>query len=103
MKYSCRICKKELEESEAYEYRGAVACEQHFEQAQNDRNWERAEVIEDNRLRTDKFKGLSFGDSVVGRANKEILKGAIEVAKKEPMRTTVYERGDLPLTNNIKH
>ena len=31
MSYRCNKCKKDLEADEAYEYRGAVACSEHFD------------------------------------------------------------------------
>ena len=41
----CRKCKKQLEDSEAYEYRGAISCEKHFDEVIKDRDFERQEVI----------------------------------------------------------
>lgn len=98
-KYQCRICKKELDASEAYEYRGAISCEEHFEEAEEQRNFERAEVIEENEHKTAPVKGLSLGNNPIGKINREILKPQIEIAKKESMRTELYEKGDISSSN----
>jgi len=82
MKEQCSVCKKYFDLSELYEYRGKVACSEHFEEAQGNANFERQEIIEDSKHRTDKFKGLDLSDSTIGKANREILKADIEIAKK---------------------
>jgi hypothetical protein len=87
----CSVCKKALAEDETYEYRGAYACEEHFDEAIEKRDFERAEVIAENRHQTTPFEGLSFGDNPIGRANCELLKGPIEIARKETYRTKAYE------------
>lgn len=89
--YKCSICKEEFDESDIYEYRGAYACEPHFEEAQGKRNWERQEIMEEENHKMKPLKGLSFGDSVVGRANREIMKPQIEIARKESGRLKAYE------------
>ena len=89
----CDECKKRIPTSSAAEYRGRIWCEQghDFDEQVSKRDWERAEVIQENRHQTRPLEGLSFGDNPIGRANREILKGAIEVAKKETYRTRRYE------------
>jgi len=87
----CIVCRKVLELSEAYEYRGATACEEHFDEAIAKRDYERAEVIAENDHKTKPFEGLSLGDNPVGRVNRQILKPQIEIAKKEGYRTKEYE------------
>ena len=77
-----RLCKKFFDLSELYEYRGSVACEKDFDKAQENADIKRAEIIEDNKFRTEKFRGLDLGDSIIGKANREILKSDIEIAKK---------------------
>lgn len=92
----CAECGKKIPTSIASEYRGRIFCESHnFEEQANKREFERAEVIEENEHQTAPLKGLSFGDSPIGRANRKILKGAIEVAKKETARTRRYEGRDI--------
>ncbi len=88
----CSICKEEFEDSDIYEYRGAYACSEHFEEAQGKRNFERAEVMEELDHKTKFSKGLNFGDNVIGRANRKLLKPQIEITKKESMRVRNYER-----------
>lgn len=87
----CIICKKRLEDSEAYEYRGMISCAEHFDQMTEKRDFERQEIIEEEKAKTEKFRGLDLSDSVIGKANKKILKRDIEIAKKESLRIKKYE------------
>ena len=89
--YYCSKCGKEIGPSDTYEYRGAYSCVECFDDIQETRNFERQEVMEEQRAKTDGFKGLDLGDSVIGKANREILKPQIEIAKKEGGRLRRYE------------
>jgi recombinational DNA repair protein (RecF pathway) len=89
--YKCQKCKKELEASDTYEYRGAYSCSEHFEEVQASRNFERQEIMTEEAHKLKPLEGLSFGDSVVGRANREIMKPQLEIARKESGRIKVYE------------
>ena len=82
MKEECSICKKEFDSSDLYEYRGAVACVECFDTAIEQKDFERQEIIEKHKHKTERFRGLDLGDSVIGKANREILKADIEIAKK---------------------
>jgi hypothetical protein len=82
MKEQCCICKKYFDLSKLYEYRGSVACGKDFDKAQENADSKRAEIVEDTKFRTERFRGLDMGDSVIGKANREILKADIEIAKK---------------------
>ncbi len=44
--HECCICKEELSESEAYEYRGFISCSKHFEELQEKVDYKRKEVQE---------------------------------------------------------
>lgn len=89
--HNCSICGERLPESELYEYRGAYACEKDIDKATERRDMERANIIEENKAKTDRFRGLDMGDSAIGKANREILKRDIEIAKKESLQTKKYE------------
>lgn len=89
--FTCSKCKKALDGSEAYEYRGVVSCEEHFDEVCELRDYQRKEIMADEAAKTDKFKGLDLGDNAIGKANREILKGSIEVASKESVRLKEYE------------
>ena len=89
--YKCSKCKKELDDHEAYEYRGAFSCEEHFDEVIESRDFQRQEIIKEESAKTDKFKGLDLGDNCIGRANREILKPQIEIASKESARLKEYE------------
>ena len=88
---TCPICKNVFELEQMYEYRGALACEDCIEEMREKRDAERAEVIAEQNHKTDRFKGLDMSDSQIGKANREILKSDIEIAKKESQRLKNYE------------
>lgn len=88
---TCPICKNDFELGQMYEYRGALACEDCIEEMREKRDLQRAEVIEEQKFKTDRFKGLDFSDSKIGKANREILKSDMEIAKKESQRLKNYE------------
>ncbi len=90
-KGTCSVCKNEFELGEMYEYRGMIACEKCFNKACEQRDAERADIIAENKARTNKFAGLDMSDSSIGKANREILKADIEIAKKENGRLKNYE------------
>ena len=89
--YTCSICNEEFDGSDIYEYRGAYACEEHFDVMQGQREFQRQEIIKEEDSKTKVFKGLDLGDNVIGKANRELLKGHIEVASKESGRLKDYE------------
>lgn len=89
----CAVCKEEFYEGEMYEYRGMLSCEKDHEAMIKKRDFERAEVIAENQHQTKPFRGLDMAnDSVIGKANRQILKKEIDIAKKETYRTRQYER-----------
>lgn len=92
-KVKCSICKTECAYGGMYEYRGALSCEKCFDELQAKRDAERQQIIEEEKHKTDRFKGLNLSGDIIGKANKEILQSDIEVAKKESKRINDYERG----------
>lgn len=94
MTYICSICKKELDESDTYEYRGAISCAEHFEEMEQKRNHQRSEIIKEETAKRSFAKGLDFGENQIGKANHKILKKHIEISKKESLRLKKYERPD---------
>ena len=89
--YKCEICKKELDESEAYEYRGAIGCDEHFDEVCELRDFKRQEIINEEHNKTKHFAGLDLSDSVIGKANRNLLQKRIEIASKESARLKEYE------------
>ena len=90
---TCIKCKKSITDSETYEYRGALSCEDCFDDVIEHRDFERREIIAEESKKTDKLKGFDFGDNAIGKANRELLKGRLEVAGKESLKLHQYERG----------
>lgn len=93
-KYKCAICKQYFDGYETYEYRGAFACEKHFDEMTKDRDRQRQEIIEEESAKTEVFRGLDMGDSKIGKHNRELLKRHREVARNESPRLRRYERGE---------
>ena len=92
--YKCSGCEKKLSSwGDTYEYRGAYSCPECFDKVQENRNFERQQIIEEEKHKTDRFKELDLSNSNIGKANKDILKSDIEIAKKESKRINDYERG----------
>jgi hypothetical protein len=89
----CEKCHKELTDSEAYEYRGVYACDEHFDLVCASRDRERNEIIREEDAKLKPLKGMDLDPrSPVGRANREILAPHIEIASKESGRMKRYER-----------
>lgn len=88
----CLKCKKKLDPNEAYEYRGIISCADHFDEVCDIRESQRREIIKEESEKTEPFMGLDLSDSAVGKANREILKSRIEIAKKESRHLQEYER-----------
>lgn len=57
--YTCRKCKAKLRANEAYEYRGAYSCENHFDEVIEMRDSERRQIIEEESKR---LKNYERGD-----------------------------------------
>jgi superfamily II helicase len=88
---TCPICKREFRIGSMFEYRGALSCWDCADELKKKRDFERAEVMDEQNHKTHMFKGLDFGDNMFGDANREILKVNIEIAKKESQRLKDYE------------
>lgn len=82
--YQCCLCKKKMDGYSAYEYRGFVSCDEHFYEVIKRVDAKRSDLIERESAKTASLKGLDIHpESVIGRINREILSGAIEIASKE--------------------
>lgn len=91
--YECTLCKKQLDDCDAYEYRGAHSCDDCFDEVIEMRDLERNQIIQEESRKTKVFKGLDLTDSVIGKANKNLLKANIEIARNESQRLRDYEGG----------
>lgn len=95
--YECPICKKIINSTACYEYRGVISCGDCYKETIKKRDFQRQEIIEEENNKTKCFKGLDLSDSVIGKGNREILKPNIEIARKESVRLKDYEQ---PILNN---
>lgn len=94
-KHRCQKCKQYFDDSELYEYRGAYACTEHFDEVCASRDYERSEIIREEDAKMKPLKGLDLDPrSPIGRANQEILAPQIEIASKESGRIKKYEGRD---------
>lgn len=87
----CSLCNTVLNQSDAYDYRGALGCSKCIDEVTEKRDFERQEIIEEENHRTQAFKGLDMSDSPIGKVNRKILKPNIEIAGKESGRLKAYE------------
>lgn len=94
--YKCSKCKKSLDSRDAYEYRGAIACDDCFDDVIDARDFQRNEIIAEESAKTEIFKHLSLDPRCpIGRANIELLRTRIEIASKESGRLKSYEGRDI--------
>jgi len=85
------------ENHQIFEYRGTLGCSKCIDEVTKDRDFQRAEVIEELNHKSAPFKGLDMSpNSVIGKINRKLLKSQIEILKKEPMRVRNYERPITP-------
>lgn len=95
-KYTCAVCKAEFDSNDTYEYRGFYSCGDHFDELQERVDGKRQRIIDDFDAKSKPLQGLDISiDSVIGRANREILKGSIEVCSKETLIEKDYRNGIL--------
>ncbi len=90
-KQPCPQCWKLFCEWDMYEYRWLKACEQCIDEVEKARNFERQEIIEEETHKTNFAKWLEFSNTTIWKANKQLLKSNIEIAKKESYRLKKYE------------
>jgi recombinational DNA repair protein (RecF pathway) len=87
----CSICGKSISDSDTYEYRGQISCDDHFDEMCEARDSERAAIIKEESAKTDKLKRLDFGNGPIGAANRKLLAGKLKEAKTESFRLKRYE------------
>ena len=90
----CSICKIDLDDYTAYEYRGQIACADHHDEMIEARDYQRSQIIKEENDKLEPLKGLDLSDSAVGKENRKILAGRIEIASKESLRLKQYEGRD---------
>ncbi|MFU9076248.1 hypothetical protein ACNART_08340 [Proteus sp. LHD240705] len=92
----CCLCKKELDDYNGYEYRGFHSCEEHFDEVIARVDRKRQEIISQFDSISRPLKGLDISpDNSIGKANRELLKGSIEVSGKETYLGKEYRKGIL--------
>ncbi len=92
----CCLCKKELDDYNGYEYRGFHSCEEHFDDVCDRVDRKRNEIISRHDSMSRPLKGLDISpDNPIGKANRELLKGSIEVSGKETYLEKEYRKGIL--------
>lgn len=92
----CCLCKKELDDYSGYEYRGFHSCEEYFDEVCDRVDRKRQEIISRHDSVSIPLKGLDIRpDNPIGKANRELLKGSIEVSGKETYLEKKYRKGIL--------
>jgi len=93
--YKCRICKKEIDGSDAYEYRGAIACADCFDEACKQRDFERQEVIEKVQKSVENQRTGEFINNPKKYDIHNVAGDGLPICKiKEPKALEDYEKGD---------
>ncbi len=87
----CCKCKTDLDDYTTYEYRGVLSCGDCFDDVIENRDRERNQLIRAEDSKLDRTKGLDLSDSVVGKANRDLMKGALEVSARESHQMKEYE------------
>ena len=94
--YKCCRCKAGLDGYSAYEYRGFVSCEEHFNEVIALVDAKRSDLIGREQSRLAPLKGMDIHpDSPVGQANRSILRASIEIASTEHPIEAEYRKGIL--------
>lgn len=92
----CSLCGKSLTDSEAYEYRGFISCDEHFEAVIEKVDIRRGEIIHRNNAVTEPLHGLDISpDTAIGSANRRLLAPMIEIAARETFAEKEYREGKL--------
>lgn len=78
-------------ENQIYEYRWILSCWKCKDEVEKTRDFERQEIIQEENHKTQVFKWLDMWDSIIWKANRQILKRHIEIASKESWRLKKYE------------
>lgn len=88
--HNCSICGEELSDSEAYEYRGAIACAKHHDESIKKRDFERQEVMAEAEHTV---RSQADGEWANGgyRTMKTDAGGKPITKVKEPLRLQKYE------------
>jgi len=90
----CAICKQEFDDGEMYEYRGVLACEEHFDEVIEKRDYQRQQVME-----TTEASVRSQADGEWANGGYKTMKtdnGGRPITKvKEPQALKDYEDGKL--------
>jgi hypothetical protein len=92
--HNCAICGEELSDSEAYEYRGAIACATHHDEMIEKRDYQRQQIIEN----TDKqIRSQADGEWMNGgyKTMKTGADGRPITKVREPQAIKDYEDGKL--------
>lgn len=93
-KNKCAICGGYFDDSETYEYRGVMACEEHFDELIEKRDYQRSQVIE-----TTEHAVRSQADGEWQRGGYKTMKvdeGGRPITKvREPQSIKDYEDGKL--------
>lgn len=93
-KNKCAICGDYFDDSETYEYRGVMSCEEHFDELQDRRNFKRQQIIEsqDKKIRSQADGEWANG----GYKTMKTDAGGRPITKiREPLDVKDYEDGKL--------
>lgn len=94
--HNCAICGEELSDSEAYEYRGAIACATHHEEMIKKRDYQRQQVMEITEKSTQSQRNGEFMNNPKKYDINNVASDGLPIMKiKEPQALKDYEDGKL--------
>lgn len=92
-KNKCQLCKEYFDDSETYEYRGFMFCENHFDEGIKRVDEKRSFVME---VVEKSIKSQRVGEFINNPNNKNFAPDGLPIVKvKEPLVLQEYERGEL--------
>jgi hypothetical protein len=91
----CQICGKYFDDSETYEYRGFMACEEHFDKLCDKVNNKRNEVMETTEKSMKSQAGGEWNSGGYKTMKTDIGGNPIPSKVKEPQILKDYEKGKL--------
>lgn len=92
---SCAICHEDFPDSELYEYRGVTACEPHFKELQEKRDYQRKQVIETTEKSVKSQADGEWANGGYKTMKTDMGGNPIPSKTKEPLALKDYEDGKL--------
>ena len=91
----CQVCKEYFNDSQTYEYRGFLFCEEHFDEGIKKVNYKRVEVVETTEKVLKSQAGGEWQNGGYKTMKTDIARNPIPSKVKEPLILQDNEKGEL--------